>query len=129
LKTSERGHGISARRRGPRIGEIRARVAHRVSERRGEVHLSSGKHHSPVSVHSVRRPDGHAALALRIPGDSNSWIEFRPPRAIEIFPTGILRIAWKNQTRWSIDKDFAVHILFEQVQIEVLVFAAVVVGR
>ena len=128
LKTRERRHGISARSY-PGIGEIRTGDVQPVSEWRGEVHLSSSEHHRPVSVHSVRRADGHAAFALGIPGQSNPRIEFRPPRAVKILSTGILRIAWKEQPRWSVHEYFAVNVLGECRHIEVLVFAPVVVGR
>src|SRR5262249_47024757 len=131
LLTCECRHGISTLDGGPWIGEIeiRARIACRVSERRGRVHLSSGEHHRPVSVHSVRRADGHAGLDFGIPGQSEPWVEFCPPRAIKILSTGVLRIARENQSRWSVDKYFAVDALLKQFQIEVFVLAAIVVGR
>src|SRR5262249_23510213 len=71
LLTRERRHGISTHG-GPWIDEIEThtRIAYRVSERSREVHLSSSEHHCPVSVHSIRRTDGHAALAFGIPGKS-----------------------------------------------------------
>ena len=113
----------------PGIGEIRARDAHVVSEWRGEVHLSSGEHHRPVAIHSVPGANGHAAVAFGIPGQSEPRKELVPHRTVDVFSARILRVAGKNQSRGGVLEYFAMHVLREQVEIEMLVLAAVVVRR
>src|SRR5207247_6466020 len=82
-----------------------------------------------VSNHSETCADRHSAVALRIPRDSNSRVKLFPHRTIDVLSAGVLRVAGKNEPRRGLREYLAMEVLCEQIQIEMLILAAVVVRR